>query len=106
MVGSGFASKRRIVTSEDKYRMIAGLVGFLNNNGLIIHGETLAELLNTNGILTSYGTAYSGGRGVYHLIENAYNYFSNSNDMETAALIAETITNRYGEYAWAKKEGL
>lgn len=64
--------------------------------------DDVAMWLNRHGIQTSYGTSYSGGRGVARMINAAYNYACNELGLGAAgaAAIAEVFTNKNGHYAY------
>lgn len=88
------------ISSEDKYNIVAKLAHFLGENQMKMTGRSLADLFNTNEIRTSYGTTYSGGRGTYKLLRDAYHFFADKGDDKTAALIAETFVMPNGIHAW------
>ena len=87
---------------EFKYHFIASLAHLLTNNNMVMKGSELQAILNTNNILTSYGSQYSsnGGRGVFTLIRYAYKYFYSLKDYQTSYEIARSFVNQYGEYAY------
>lgn len=87
---------------EFKYHFIASLAHLLTNNNMVMKGSELQTTLNTNNILTCYGSQYSsnGGRGVFTLIRNAYKYFYKKKDYQTSYEIARSFVNQYGKYAY------
>jgi hypothetical protein len=48
------------------------LAVFLNTHGMRMSGEELADHLNRNNFLTSYGQEYQGGKGTYRLISQTW----------------------------------
>ncbi len=57
---------------NEKKVYIWRLASFLSMNDMTMSGEELADHLNRNEFLTSYGTEYQGGRGTYKLIRETY----------------------------------
>ena len=53
------------------------LATFLHTNSMVMSGEELADHLNRNKFLTSYGTEYQGGIGTYHLISQTFKWLNN-----------------------------
>ena len=77
------------------------LAAFLSTHKMIMSGEELAEHLNRNEFLTSYGTEYQGGRGTYTLIREAWNWLNNDLHLsEEAAKVAESFVKPNGDHAW------
>jgi hypothetical protein len=64
--------------------------------------DELADWLNANGITTSYGTVYCGGRGVARLIDAVYNFVCDELDLgeKGAYPVAVTFTDRNGHYSY------
>ena len=88
---------------EHKCKIIAELAHLLTANNLVMSGKELQSIFNPNGVLTSYGTPYStdGGRGIYTVIRNVWNYYYNTkHDYQTAYDIARSFVNKNGEYAY------
>ena len=88
---------------ELKRILIASIAHVLTENNLLMKGSELQAILNTNGILTSYGCEYSseGGRGIFTLIRSVYNYYQKDcHDFQTAYEIARSFVNQNGEYAY------
>ena len=50
------------------------LATFLHSQEMVMSGEELAEHLNRNQFLTSYGTEYQGGRETYRLINQTWKW--------------------------------
>ena len=63
-------------------------------------GEELAEHLNRNNFLTSYGTEYQGGRGTYKLISETYNWLKDLGLQNEADKIAEAFVKPNGDFAY------
>jgi hypothetical protein len=76
------------------------LATFLNANSMTMSGEELADHLNRNNFLTSYGTEYQGGRGTYRLISETYNWVKDVMGTAEAAVIAEAFVKPDGTHAW------
>lgn len=89
-------------STEFKYNLIASIAHMLTENNIKMKGEQIGTLLNTNNILTSYGTPYSddGGRGVFTLIRKSYHYFYDRKDYQTAYEIARSFVNKNGVCAY------
>jgi hypothetical protein len=77
------------------------LASFLYNYDKKMSGEELADHLNRNGFQTEYNDDYHGGRGVYTLIRNTYNWLHDDLKFpEEAKKIALTFVKRDGTHAW------
>ena len=61
---------------NEKKAYIWRLATFLHANSMVMSGEELAEHLNRNKFLTSYGTEYEGGRGTYRLISQTWKWLN------------------------------
>jgi hypothetical protein len=86
--------------NQKKY-YIWQLASFLFNHKMYMSGEELAEHLNRNDFLTSYGTEYQGGRGTYTLIRETYNWLNNDLHLtEEASKVAEVFVKPNGDHAW------
>ena len=57
---------------NEKKTYIWRLAAFLHTNSMVMSGEELAQHLNRNNFLTSYGTEYEGKRGTYTLITQTW----------------------------------
>ncbi|ABM03360.1 hypothetical protein Ping_1555 [Psychromonas ingrahamii 37] len=62
---------------NNKKAYIWKLAVFLHAQKMVMSGEELAEHLNRNNFLTSYGTEYQGGRGTYKLIKQTWEWLEN-----------------------------
>lgn len=77
------------------------LASFLARNGMIMSGDELTDHLNRNGILTEYGTAYSGGRGVFTLIRVTWHWLHDDLQLgKEAEYVAVAFVNQDGEHAY------
>ena len=76
------------------------LASFINNNKMKMSGEELANHLNRNDFLTSYGSEYEGGRGTYRLIKETYWWAHDIIGKDEAAKIAEAFVKPDGSYAY------
>jgi hypothetical protein len=86
---------------EKKKYYIAQLASFLVSHKMKMSGEELAEHLNRNNFLTSYGTEYQGGRGTYKLIKETYHWLeSELNLSEEAQNVAKAYVKPDGSYAY------
>lgn len=85
-----------------KYLLVSSIAHALTLNGAIMCGGDFGKIFNINDIPTQYGTPYSeeGGRGIYTLISNAYWYYHNKGDYQTAYEIARSFVKKNGEYAY------
>jgi hypothetical protein len=57
-----------------KKHYIWQLASFLANHEMTMSAEELADHLNRNHFLTSYGAEYQGGRGTYKLITETWKW--------------------------------
>ena len=93
----------KIISDRDKkMETIGKLAVFLANNDQYMSGQELAKYLNRNGIKAQNGTEYSvnGGRGIYRVIKNAWVYFQDIRDYQTAYCIARSFKKENGDYAY------
>ena len=88
--------------SIGKYEYIAKVADFLVQNDMVMTGQQLAMLLNTNGIKKTDGSKFTeqGGVGIHHVISCAYHYYHKRGDRLTALKIARAFVNKYGHYAY------
>ena len=77
------------------------LADFLSQHGMTMSAGELAEHLNRNHFVTSYGTQYAGERGTYTLIAATWQWVHNELGLEEEAKkIAETFVKSDGTYAY------
>jgi len=77
------------------------LAAFLSDNQMVMSGEELAEHLNRNGFLTSYGEEYQGERGTYKLIEATWKWVNNELGLDDEAVkVAKAFVKPDGTYAY------
>jgi hypothetical protein len=76
------------------------LASFLNSHEMVMSGEELADHLNRNNFLTSYGTEYHGGRGTYKLIRETWNWLNDLQLPNEANRVAEAFVKPDGSYAY------
>jgi hypothetical protein len=67
---------------------------------MTMSGPELAEHLNRNNFLTSYGTEYEGGRGIYRLISQTYKWLKELGLEEEAGNFPMAYVQGNGEYPW------
>ena len=87
---------------EIKKEFIADLANRLIAAGGTMTGQNLVDELNLNGHLTSYGTQYAGGRGVFRLIHATYDSLVAEGRQLEADDVADAFTDAYGHPAWDK----
>jgi len=86
---------------NEKKIYIWKLATFLHSQEMIMSGEELAEHLNRNNFLTSYGTEYQGGRGTYKLIKQTWKWLYEDLNLKVEAThIAKAFVKPNGEYAY------
>jgi hypothetical protein len=86
---------------NEKRAYIWRLASFLHANSMVMSGEELAEHLNRNDFLTSYGSEYQGGRGTYTLIRSTWHWLNDELSMPGEALhIARAFVKPDGSYAY------
>ena len=77
------------------------LASFLHQHGMTMSGEELAEHLNRNKFLTSYGEQYKGGRGTYKLIRETWQWVHDELGIDDEAdKIAAAYVKPDGSYAY------
>ncbi len=77
------------------------LADFLAQHGMRMSGEELADHLNRNKFMTSYGSTYEGGRGTYTLIRETWNWLHNELGLEDEAKkVAEAYVKPDGAYGY------
>jgi hypothetical protein len=78
------------------------LATFLHSAGTKMSGEELAAHLNRNGLQTSYGTEFEGGRGTFKLIKVTYDWVNDELGLEDEARkVAEAFVKPDGTHAWS-----
>ena len=86
---------------NEKFLYIWRLARFLHENKTNMSGQELADHLNRNGIKTSYGTQYEGGRGTYKLISSVWNWVEKDLGLhDEAEMIARAFVNPDNLYAY------
>lgn len=86
---------------NEKKLYIWKLATFLHSQEMLMSGEELAEHLNRNQFLTSYGTEYQGGRGTYKLINQTWKWLHNDLKLpEEAKHVASAFVKPNGGYAY------
>ena len=77
------------------------LAAFLSEHQMVMSGEELAEHLNRNGFLTSYGTEYEGKRGTYKLITETCKWVNEELGLDDEAeKVAKAFVTPDGGYAY------
>jgi hypothetical protein len=86
---------------NDKKTYIWKLAAFLCSQGMVMSGEELADHLNRNNFLTSYGTEYQGGRGTYRLIQQTWAWLNDDLGLtKEAQYVAKAFVKPDGGYAY------
>lgn len=83
-----------------KKMYLVKLANFLVPNSMTMSGQELADHLNRNNFLTSYGTEYQGGRGTYKLISQTYHWLIELGLDEEAEKFPLAFVQGNGEYPW------
>ncbi|WP_074988012.1 hypothetical protein [Rufibacter ruber] len=84
-----------------KKHYIWQLASFLSSHGMTMSAEELADHLNRNRFLTSYGAEYQGGRGTYKLIKETWDWLHNQLSLPSEAKkVAEAFVKPDGTYAY------
>ncbi|MFN2260435.1 MAG: hypothetical protein ABR595_00015 [Psychroflexus sp.] len=84
-----------------KVTLIKEIAENLVSNNKTMSYDQLAIHLNDIGCKTSFGTKYTGNRGVARLISSVYKKVK-SRDQKAAEKIAKAFTNINGKYPWDK----
>ena len=85
---------------NEKKLYVYRLASSLYVNRETMSGRTLAEHLNQNGFLTSYGTEYQGGRGTYRLIGVTWKWVNDEHGLREAQKVAKAFVKPDGSYAY------
>lgn len=86
---------------NEKKLYIWKLANFLYSNQMVMSAAELADHLNRNNFLTSYGTDYQGGRGTYKLIRETYKWVADDLKLESeAGKIAKAFVKPDGSYPY------
>ena len=89
------------MSMNDKKTYIWKLATFLYSQDMVMSGEELAEHLNRNNFLTSYGTEYQGGRKTYRLIKQTWKWVNDDLGLDKEALhVARAFVKPDGGYAY------
>jgi hypothetical protein len=77
------------------------LASFLSSNKMTMSAEELADHLNRNRFLTSYGEEYKGGRGTHKLIQETWKWVNNELGLPNEAEnVAKAYTAADGTYPY------
>lgn len=77
------------------------LASFLAEHNTIMSGEELAEHFNRNSFKTTYGTKYSGKRGIYTLIRQTWKLLNKDLNLpKEAEKVAKSYVKPDGTYAY------
>ena len=77
------------------------LASFLNQYGMKMSGDELADHLNRNSFLTSYREEYQGGRGTYRLIGETWKWVNDDLGLkDEASKIALAFVKKDGTPPW------
>ncbi len=85
---------------KKKKYYIAQLGAFLASHKMTMSGTELADNLNRNGLSTSYGTEYQGGRGTYKLIRETWHWLNEQDLPDEAKKVADAFVKDDGTYAY------
>jgi len=89
---------------NQKKMFIVKLADFLFANKMYMSGQELADFLNRNKFTTSYGTEYQGGRGIYKLLSETYNWLNDLGlDIEKDKF-PYAFVDKNGNFPWYKGE--
>jgi len=79
------------------------LANFLRSHSMQMCVGELAEHLNRNSFLTSYGEEYKGGRGTFKLVQQTWKFVNNELGLgDEAKNIAEAYPSEDGTFAYDK----
>lgn len=85
---------------NDSQKLVATLAASLMATGETLSCRQLAADLNSEGMLTTYGTPYEGGRGTYKLLATTYAACERRGDHHAARAVAMAFVNARGRHAW------
>ncbi len=83
-----------------KVSLIQEIAQNLVDNNKTMTYDQLAVHLNDTGHRTSFGTKYTGNRGVARLISSVYKKVTQTGDIKNAENIAKAFTNTRGKHPW------
>jgi hypothetical protein len=87
---------------NQKKMFIVKLANFLVANKMHMSGQELVDFLNRNGFTTGYGTEYQGGRGIYKLLSETYNWLSDLGLDDEKEKFAHVFVDKNGNLPWDK----
>ena len=90
---------------SEKKAYIWRLATFLHQHGVTASADELADQLNRNDFLASYGSEYAGGRGAYTLIRKTWEWVQHDLGVRLEAeQVARAFVRPGGGYAyeWAE----
>jgi len=87
---------------NSKKMYLVKLANFLTANQMTMSGQELVDHLNRNKIMTSYGTEYQGGRGIFKLLSETYHWLDSLGLDEEMKLFPKAFVQDDGEYPWDK----
>lgn len=86
---------------NENQQYIWKLACFLADHKKKMSGEELADHFNRNSLKTTYGTKYSGKRGIYTLIRQTWKFLNNNLGLpEEAEKVAKSFVKPDGSYAY------
>lgn len=83
-----------------KNTLITEIANNLVSNKKTMTYDQLATHLNDIGHKTTYGTRYTGSRGVSRLISSVFKNVKKEGDIQGANNISKAFTNSSGTYPW------
>jgi hypothetical protein len=86
----------------DNKQYVLEVATVLNRAGATLPASELANIMNTFGRTTTYGTTYAGLRGTYTLIHATYDWLDNQRRAADAEIVANAFTKPDGSYAYDK----
>ncbi len=85
---------------SESMRFVADEAMRLIRSGQTAWGGLLSDLLNNSGHRTSYGSLYSGGRGIFTLIRTTWKRLMAMGLADQAEAVARAFVKANGRYAY------
>lgn len=85
-------------------KLIKAIAETLEKEGLTATFKQVGDALNSLGLKTTFGTEYSGTRGVAKIINDSYDELFQNNDSKAAENVANAFTDIQGKHPWQDKD--
>jgi hypothetical protein len=83
-----------------KAKLVGAIATYLVESERTMHFDELAQVLNQLGVETSYGSEYSGGRGVAKLAHACYDTLKANNMEKECDAVARAFVDKNGNFSY------